>query len=223
MALTLQDTARFKGRPTLRLDGCDSLACLKERPELEVLIMENFPKITSLEPLRALSELRYLCLTTTVGWDGTNKHLSVDSFEPLVSLKKLELLKILAVVPTHGRLEPIGRITSLQKLTIGNSNFYQLEDFAALSVALPGARESLRPVCQMNFVTLCRRCKKYPELFLEGAKPRSPRFACPSCGKKKILSHLERWNRAGGLPQFPPVNEWSATDLLKEFGNPHAR
>jgi hypothetical protein len=222
-AFTLQDTASFNGRPTLRLDGCDSLACLSDMPDLEVLAIQHFPKITSLEPLRSLSNLRYLSLTTTIGWDGTNRHLLVDSFEPLVFLKKLELVQILGVVPKRGRLEPLSRIASLRKLSIGSTNFYQLEDFAALSVSLPRARESLRPVCQMNFVSTCRRCRKYPLLFLEGAKPRSPRYACPFCGKKKILSHLERWNSAGGAPQFPGAEEISPADLIKKFGNPNAK
>src|SRR5207247_1275470 len=103
--------------------------------------------------------------STTIGWDGTNRHLTVDSFEPLVRLKRLELLQILGVVPNHGRLEPLTRMVSLRKLSIGSTSFYQLEDFAALSVSLPHARESLRPVCQMNFVTTCRRCQKYSLLF----------------------------------------------------------
>jgi len=221
--ITPQDVDCFCGRPTLRIDDCDSLACLSEAPDLEVLALQHFPKITSLERLRSLSKLRYLSLSTTIGWDGTNKHLTVDSFEPLVSLKKLELLQILGVVPKHGRLEPLSRITSLRKLSIGSTSFYQLEDFAALSISLPRARESLRPVCQMNFVSTCRRCQKYPLLSLEGARPRAPRYACPSCGKKKIISHLERWNSAGGVPQFSSAEDMSPADLIEEFGNPNAK
>lgn len=221
-ALTLKDTDEFRGRPALHLDGCDSLACLWDSPDLEVLAIQHFPKISSLEPLRSLSKLRFLSLTTTIGWDGTNRHLSVDTFEPLVSLKQLELLQILGVVPRSGRLEPIGHIASLRKLSIGSTSFYQLEDFAALSVALPRARKSLQPVCQMNFISTCRRCRKHPLLFLEGAKPRSPRYACPSCGKKKIVSHLERWSHAGGKPQFAGAEEMSPVELIDLFGNPNA-
>ena len=222
-AFTLKDLNRFRGRPALRLDDCESLACLREVPDLEVLSIEHFPKIASLKPLSSLSKLRYLSLSTMAGWDGTNRHLTVDSFEPLVALKNLELVEILGVVPKRGRLEPLGRIASLRKLSIGNTNFYQLEDFAALSVALPRARMSLRPVYQMNFVSLCRRCRKYPLFFLEGAKPRSPRYVCPSCGKKKIVSHLERWNHAGGAPQFTGAEAMSPADLIAEFGNPNAK
>jgi hypothetical protein len=222
-AITLEDTERFHGRPTLRLDGCDSLSCLGESPDLEVLVLQHFPKITSLEPLRSLTKLRYLSLTTTPGWDGTNRYLSVDTFEPLVSLKKLELLQILGVVPKRGCLEPLGHIASLRKLSIGNTSFYQLEDFAALSVALPLARKSLQPVCQMNFISMCRRCRMHPLLFLEGAMPRSPRYVCPSCGKKKIVAHLDRWNRADGKPEFTGAEEMSPVELVELFGNPNAR
>jgi len=221
--ITSQDVDCFSGRPTLRIADCDSLACLSNAPDLEVLTLQHFPKVTSLEPLRSLSELRFLSLSTTIGWDGTSKYLTVDSFEPLVSLKKLELVQILGVVPRHGRLEPLSRVTSLRKLSVGSTSFYQLEDFAALSVTLSRARESLRPVCQWNFVSTCRRCQKYPLLSLEGARPRAPRYACPSCGKKKIISHLERWNSAGGVPQFASAKEMSPADLIEEFGNLNAK
>ena len=221
--LTLDDLERFRDRPRLSLDGCDSLAVLSEMPQLEFLSIQHFPKVTSLEPLRSLSNLRYLSLSTTTTWDGTGRHLSVDSFEPLATLKNLEILQILAVIPKRGRLEPLSSIASLRRVSIGNTRFYQLEDFAALSIALPNARSSLLPVCQMNFVSICRRCQKHPLLCLEGAKPRTPSFACPLCDKNKINSHLERWNQSGGLPHFPHPNSMGPADLIKEFGNPYAK
>lgn len=220
--LTLDDMKRFQSRPTLFFDGCSTLETLNEVDGLEVLHLRHFPKIHSLEPLARLSTLRFLSLSTTPGWDGSNRFLTVDSFEPLVFLRKLELLQIIAVVPANGRLAPLSRIPSLKKVIIGG-NFYQLEDFAALSVSLVKARESLRPVCQTNLLTICPKCQKYPLLFIEGAKPRCPRFVCPDCGRKKIHSHLERWNQAGGVPKYTFAEDVAPEVLIKEFGNPYAK
>ncbi len=222
-AITRRDLEGFGGRPALHLDSFDSLSCLADCPDLEVLSLQHFPKVTSLEPLRSLSRLRYLSLTTAAGWDGSNRHLTVDTFAPLASLQRLEMLQILGVVPERERLEPLGRIGSLRKVSIGHTSFYQLEDFAALSVALPGARQSLSPVYQANFVSMCRRCARHPLLFLAGAKPRAPRYACPACGKAKIVSHLERWRRAGGMPAFAEASDMMPIELIARFGNPEAR
>ncbi|HYC71055.1 MAG TPA: hypothetical protein VEB66_07615 [Opitutaceae bacterium] len=221
-ALTLSDRNRFRG-PALALDGCRTLDELAEHRDLEVLSLEHFPAVRSLEPLRILRKLRYLSLTSQVGWDGTNRHLLVDSFEPLTSLKKLEVIQMLGVVPKRGRLEPLARIPSLRKVSIGNTNFYQLEDFARLAAEAPRLQASLRPVRQMNFVSECRRCRRFPLLFLDGTKPRLPRYVCPACNRKQILAHLARWNAAGGRPRFEGYDDRSPEELLAEFGNPNAR
>jgi hypothetical protein len=221
-ALSTKDLQEYRGRPTLELVAPDSLAALKQSPEIEVLTLNHFTKIRSLSPLSSLTNLRALSLETTASWDGTNRHLIVETFEPLIALQKLEVIQILGVVPERDRLQPLTNIPRLAKVSIGNSNFYQLEDFVALSIALPRARQSLQPVYQMNFVSRCRQCQKHPLLFLAGAKPRSPRYVCPDCGRKKIVSHLERWNRAGGLPRYDSPDYLNAADFLEKFGNPNA-
>ena len=222
-ALTTRDFERYRDLPSLTLDGCDSLAVLEQSPQIEILHLQHFPKVRSLSPLSSLIRLRALSLHSTPAWDGTNRHLLVESFEPLVALRKLELISILGVVPERGRLESLSHILSLQKVAVGNTNFYQLEDFAALSVSLPRARDSLQPVFQMNFVTICHQCQSHSLLFLAGAKPRSPRYVCPSCGRKKIVAHLERWNRAGGLPRYDSLDQFSTSDFIEKFGNPYAK
>lgn len=223
--LSLHDTLPYRDRPKLSLDGIDSLDELAAHPKLEALSLRHFPKVTSLEPLRALKHLRYLSLSTTPGWDGSNRHLTVDSFEPITALKKLEVLQIIGVVPKKDRLRPLLKLSKLRKLSIGHSNFYQLEDFAELSAKLPLARDSVQPVYQANFVSLCRRCKKHPLLFLAGTKPRAPHLVCPSCDRTKITAHLQRWNAAGGCPPYVAPETLTATPgkILALFGNPVAQ
>jgi hypothetical protein len=218
-SLTLADLAKYQGRPAFRLDNPASLAGID--PATEVLGLTNFARIRDLAPLTALTRLRSLSLSKSASWDGTNRDLHVASFEPLVALSTLETLQILGVVPEVGRLEPISRITSLTRVSIGNTSFYQLDDFAALSVALSGARTSLSPVYQMNVVSMCKRCQELPLLFLAGALPRTPKYACATCGHKKIVAHLERWNRAGGVPAYPNPGLLTPEALFRLFRNPH--
>jgi hypothetical protein len=221
--ITFSDIQQFSERRSLKLDGCDSLSLLAQNSDIEMLCLRHFPKLRSLEPLRKLKKLRYLSLSTDIGWDGTNRHLIVDSFEPLVGLKKLELLEIIGVVPKKGRLQPLSRIPTLRKISIGVTNFYRLEDFAMLSEKLPLARSSVQPIYQYNFITRCRKCHEHPLLSLAGPKPRSPRLVCPACGIKKIVAHLERWNRAGGLPTHEASTDLQPAKLLELFGNPNAK
>lgn len=217
--LTLSDLAKYQGRPAVWLDN--PVAIDSVDPSTEVLVLRHFTRIRDLAPLAPLKRLRSLTLAKSESWDGTKRDLHVASFEPLASLPSLETLQILGVVPEVGRLEPIGRIRSLTRIAIGNTSFYQLDDLAALAVALPGARASLSPVAQMNFISMCKRCQAFPLLFLEGALPRTPRYACPSCGHKKITAHLDRWNRAGGLPAYPNPGLLAPDALFRLFSNPH--
>lgn len=222
-ALSSNELQEYQDLPALRLIDPESLDILKRSSETEVLTLQHFPRVHSLEPLSSLKNLRALFLTTAIGWDGTNRHLLVDSFEPLAALQKLEVIHILGVVPQQGRLQPLRRMAGLRRISIGNTSFYQLEDFAALSAALPLARASLQPIYQMNFVSMCRHCQKHPLLYLAGAKPRSPRYACPACGKKKIVAHLQRWNKAGGLPSYDSPENFNPGELMEKFGNPNVK
>jgi DNA-directed RNA polymerase subunit RPC12/RpoP len=218
-ALTFADLTKYQGRPAVRLDSPSSIGGID--PGIEVLSLTHFPRVQDLSPLAALTRLRSLSLSKSASWDGTSRDLHVRSFEPLTALRSLETLQILGVVPEVGRLEPIGRMTHLTRVSIGNTSFYQLDDFAALAVALPHARASLSPIYQMNVVSMCPRCQLLPELYLAGALPRTPKYACPTCGHKRIVAHLERWNRAGGQPAYPNPGLLRPDALFRLFRNPH--
>ena len=204
---------------TLVLDGCDSLAEVEGRTDLRVLMLRHFPKVRSLEPLAGLSRLEELVLHTTPGWDGSGKDLVVETFAPLAHLHELRKISILGVVPERDRLEPLHGLSTLRDVTIGNTSFYQLEDFAALARALPEAR-GIAPVDEMNFTSYCNRCGGHRLLFLVGAKPRGRKYVCPGCNRKLILRHLQRWNEAGGTPRYDGFEDKTPEALLEIFGRP---
>src|SRR5690242_10095262 len=140
------------------LEDPENLDVLKEVPHLESLWLRHFRRVQSLEPIASLKNLRELDLRTLPSWDANSRNLVVESFEPLAGLPRLEKISIKSVIPKHGRLEPLGRIATLSQISINStSNFYQLEDFSSLSVALPDARglKPARPYLQ------CSRCRKH--------------------------------------------------------------
>ena len=95
----------------------ESLSCLEPLAELEELDLVHLPKVRSLEPLTALSNLRQLSLATAPSWEASRKRLRVASLLPLASLSRLESLALLGVVPVDGGLSPLlecKRLASLQ-------------------------------------------------------------------------------------------------------------
>ncbi|MEO1134092.1 MAG: hypothetical protein AAFX40_15490 [Cyanobacteria bacterium J06639_1] len=217
MSLIYQDFQTFDGKPKLLLDSFTDLDILQKYLNIEKLHLEHWHKIESLnlEPLIQLKELRSLSLHTSMHWDGSNRHLLVDTFEPLTELPSLEVIEILGVIPKKDGLEPLGGISSLKEVSIGNTNYYQLEDFAWLSNRLPNV-SGLEPITQMNFLTRCKKCDA-TELFLAGTKPRGKRYVCPRCNLKLIRRHLERWNLAGGSPNYSALERASSEQIYEAF------
>ena len=196
------------------LEDPENLEVLKEMPHVESLWLRHFRRVQSLEPLNSLKNLRELDLRTLPSWDASSRNLVVESFEPLAALPKLEKITTKGVIPKQGRLEPLGRIATLSQISINStSNFYQLEDFASLSAALPNAR-GLKPARTYH---QCTRCREHLKLFLKGSKPRQSKSACPACERKRLIDHLERWNAAGGLPKYDELEHLGARGLTELF------
>jgi len=220
MPMTQEDLAQYQDCKSLTLEAFENLNVLQEHQDIEALYLTHWYKIESLdlEPLALLQNLKYLYLGTSTSWDGTNKTLSVHSFEPIASLGALEMVQIIGVIPQIGRLSPFAQLPSLVKISVGNTNFYQLEDFAQLSHSSPGLK-GLAPITEMNFSTRCAKCQSKLQLYLEGAKPRARKYVCPKCNIKLIRKHLHRWNEAGGMPCYDRVDQLSAEELIQLFSN----
>lgn len=127
MPLTQSDIKGFEGCKSLELYDIESLHEAVIDPSLEVLHLNHFHRADtlSLRPLKNLSGLRMLSLSTTPSWDGSGRTLFVDSFEHFSNCTKLEMIQIIGVVPREGRLEPLERLKNLRVASIGNTHFLQ--------------------------------------------------------------------------------------------------
>lgn len=167
------------------LESFDILASLTN---LQVLHVNHFPKVHSLETLGALSQLRDLELTTLASW--YNKKQLVESLGPLSSLANLERLKLAGVLATDNDLSPLWKLTSLRELFV--PNLYPQEQLARLAGRLPLVRKDY---FLQAFVTMkqlaCQKCG-VSKVMLSGSDIR-PQVICPSCHDKKFSSCVKRF------------------------------
>ena len=170
------------------LDGLESLQ------QIESLMLYAFPRITSLEPVGALTNLKKLMLSTPPGYDASRKCYEVESFEPLAQLTTLETLTMRGIVPKTGGLEPIGRLTNLRRVDITHVYTFGLEDYARLAAALPHAEgHCLQAVYEAAWAGACPRCGG-ARVALTAPPPRTPKTACPICDRERIERHLAAWD-----------------------------
>jgi hypothetical protein len=218
MPITQRDIKKFEGCETIELHDIVSLSESELDPGTEVLILDHFHRVDTLclDPLADLRNLRFLSLSTTTTWDGSGRTLKVDTFSHCSDLPKLEVIQILGVVPLEDRLKPLEKINSLRVVSIGNTRFYTIEDFAGLSRALPKLK-GVQPLCRMNFVSRCESCKWRPLLFLQGAPPRAKAYVCSKCDHSAICRHLDAWNEADGVPSYPSPETLSPRQIRKLF------
>jgi hypothetical protein len=172
------------------LDGLDELQ------QLDSLTLYAFPRIASLEPIGALTNLKKLLLSTPPGYDASRKCYEVESLEPLARLAHLESLTMRGICPKSGRLDPIRRLTGLRRLAITHVYMFELADYAQLSAALPAAEgHCLQPVFEAGWAGACPKCGR-PRVVLTAPPPRTPRMACPVDDQARIERHVAAWNRA---------------------------
>ncbi len=204
------------------LDAFESLDDIKQKTDAQFLSLSHWYKLESLDlsPISKLKNIRGLTLSTTLSWDGSNRHLLVNSFSPLAELPNLESLHIHGVIPQDNDISPLGRISSLKEIILSHSNYYQVEHYAKLSAQNPELK-GCEPITEMNFILTCKKCNSERMLYLNGTKPRARRYVCPKCNIKLILSHIARWNQAGGLPQHS-LEGMKPREIWEIFGNPNA-
>lgn len=172
------------------LDGLDELQ------QLESLTLYAFPRITSLEAIGALTNLKKLLLSTPPGYDASRKCYEVDSLEPLGRLSRLESLTMRGIAPKSHRLDPIRRLTSLRRVDITHVYMFGLADYAQLAAALPAAEgHCLQPVFDATWAGACPQCGRR-RVVLTAPPPRTPRMACPVDDQARIERHVAAWNAA---------------------------
>jgi len=180
----------------LDLTDPSTLDGLEELQQLERLTLYAFPRITSLEPIGGLTNLKNLLLSTPPGYDASRNCYEVDSLEPLARLPHLESLVMRGIAPKSGRLDPIRRLTSLRRVEITHVYLFDLADYAQLAAALPQAEgHCLQPVFDATWAGACPRCGR-PRVVLTAPPPRTPRMVCPVDDRARIERHVAAWNRA---------------------------
>ena len=189
-----QSLAPLSSLRHLELTDPNVLGGLDQLEQLESFMLYAFPRITSLDLVGTLANLKKLMLSTPPGYDASRKYYEVESFEPLARLTHLESLTMRGIVPKSGGLEPIHRLTQLRRVDITHVHVFGLEDYARLAAALPLAEgHCLQPVYEAHWTGTCPRCGS-ARVALTAAPPRSPKTACPICDRERIERHLTAWN-----------------------------
>jgi hypothetical protein len=197
-AADLARVAREVAPPSLtvmsyRLDGFEPLQAFRD---LAVLKIQGAAKVHDLTPLASLNTLRELVIATPTGSDGSGRTIDVASYAPLTALVTLERLALLSVRPLDRDLAVIGRMPHLRELQVSGVPEFTLEDYARLSVALPGTESrDLVPYCVIKGIGSCRKCQAQ-QVLLNGTPPRARRWLCTICQAKAIAAHVAKWEAA---------------------------
>jgi hypothetical protein len=183
------------------------LGALTGLGRLELLDCRDARRVTDVRALARLERLRVL----TIDVSGLRE---LSQLEALVQLRGLEILGGLLRLPT---LEPVGRLTGLQYLTVGNvrvadqslrplaaltnlrsldliHNRFPFAEFAELAVALPDTEGPHRSpfVCSGLSAQLyaCGTCGGSSGHVTLGKPSRS---VCPVCDGERLQKHVARW------------------------------
>lgn len=107
-----------------------SLAWVEELPALNSLLLEHLKLVTDITAVQSLSTL------TAFGFEGSIWTTQrVDSFQPIVSLQRLEALFLTNCRPAQSGLQPLHQMHHLRYLE--TAAFYSDAEFLALREALP--------------------------------------------------------------------------------------
>jgi hypothetical protein len=169
-----------------------TLAGLERVPLLRHLTIVNAPLVRSLEPIRALAELRSLRIAIAMSKTSNQR---IDSFRPLAELRRLESLRLTGVVAADKSLRPLHQLQQLREVSI--PNFYGVEEFGRLAGALPNARGFGLSAVVDDHPGRCSRCGQQTEVQLIGRQRN--RFVCVSCDAQGVAAHrarFEHWREA---------------------------
>ena len=165
------------------------LSFLRALPTLRTLYLDSMKRI-NLETLPELPNLHGLHLGGGM-WDA----LKVSSLSPLRRLPGLRFLTLSNVRVLDASLRPVASLTELREVRL--PNFFEVEEFARLSAALPNATgNALTPVFaafeDMPAERLPHRCSQCggPRRMMTG-KPAV--LLCPNCDAAKMRKRIAQW------------------------------
>ena len=194
----------------VKWSGVQDLAALRLPKSLEYLHLGHSSRVSSLEPIPRLGQLRWLELDgvkTTADLESLAqlRHLkglrltgtefsrqAVPSFAPLRALQELVWLNLGALRSDDGSLAPLCDLKALRWLHV--ANFFPLEEFAALSLCLPRTRCSwFAPYVSLTGAFRCTACREAQRVLTTG---RPGRILCPRCDERRFEAHMKKWRRA---------------------------
>lgn len=144
---------RILGLESLKTSSVRGIEALRR---VECLVIDHAQRLTSLDPIANLDELRHLSISTPASWDPARRCIEVDTLAPLGELARLEHLTLRGVRPSADGLRPLERLKALWAVDISHVPDFGLEDFARLAGALPHAAGiCLQPHFRMNFPWPC--------------------------------------------------------------------
>lgn len=111
----------------------DKLWNMSHNTGLKTLVIEDFPKITSIEAIASANYLEYLVLE-----GGMWNPLKLDTLKPLSELQMLKFLRLVNMHVREDGLRPIAVLKDLKELML--SNQFETIDYAYLSAKLPGTQ-----------------------------------------------------------------------------------
>jgi len=89
----------------------------------------HMPNVSDLGPLRRLTSLRTIRLSTLPSWDSSGKKTTVRSLEPLAELPNLAHVELLGVLPEDGTLHALENCPSLETLRVSKYRESEIDRF----------------------------------------------------------------------------------------------
>lgn len=108
---------------------------------LRYLTLLHVPKVVSLDPLKALTSLEVLSISTLPSWDASSRVMEVDSLRPLAELPNLRHLELLGVRPRDGSLRDLDGCASLESVRVSKYATGEVERFRSVN----GASDAFAP------------------------------------------------------------------------------
>ena len=103
---------------------------MKNNVHLKEIVLENCSKIHSLDDLETAANIRGLQL---IGhWESKWR---IDSFKPLSTLCRLEILRLFEIFPEHDGFEPLYKLKNLKQLDM-SQNIFPTHEYAKLAAHL---------------------------------------------------------------------------------------
>jgi hypothetical protein len=165
----------------------EDFAALHAMPRLDSLYVSRIKNVRSLDSLSQMDQLRRL---TIEGFMLTLRRVSVKSFKPLGSLRKLTELSLWCVVPDDRRIDGLLELKPLKHLGVLD-DFLTLEQRAQLEVH----GHPMESVVSKLKGAVCS-CGSKVSIYLSANPRGKKKYCCPKCDDKRVSEHRAAYARA---------------------------